>query len=190
MLRSNSNGECVFMSQINGFSHQGNRQVVFACLRKELTMFPLKRIIAPTDFSEPSVEGLRNAIELAEKFNAELTIVYVIEPPVWSGLAYSPTGYNPPDITESLKEEATKNMDKLRSELVPEHVPCHLLILEGKPADQVVRLSIEQAANLIVIATHGYSGFHRFVFGSVTERVVRTATCPVLTIRPQIQKAE
>ena len=76
-------------------------------------MFPVKRIVAPTDFSEPSLEGLRNAIELAEKFDAELIILYVIEPPVWSGLAYSPTGYNPPDITESLKEEAMKSLRDL-----------------------------------------------------------------------------
>ena len=153
-------------------------------------MFPLKKIVAPTDFSKPSLEGLRNAIELAEKFNAELIIVYVIEPPVWSGLAYSPTGYNPPDITESLKEEAMKNLDKLQSEMIPENIPYRLLTLEGKPADQIVSFSDEQAANMIVIATHGYSGFHRFVFGSVTERVVRTATCPVLTIRPQSLKKD
>ena len=148
-------------------------------------MFPLKRIVCPTDFSKPSLEGVRNAIELAEKFDAELTIVHVIESPAWSGLAYSPTGYNPPDITQSLKEEATKNLNKLQSELVPGHVPCRLLTLEGRPADQIVRFSAEQSANLIVIATHGYSGFHRFVFGSVTERVVRTAPCPVLAIRPR-----
>ena len=153
-------------------------------------MFPLKQIVAPIDFSEPSLEGLRNAIELAEKFDAELTIVYVIEPPVWSGLAYSPTGYNPPDIAESLKEEAMKNLDKLQSDMIPKHVSHRLLTLEGKPADQIVRFSNEQSANLIVIATHGYSGFHRFVFGSVTERVVRTASCPVLTIRPQDKRAK
>jgi nucleotide-binding universal stress UspA family protein len=148
-------------------------------------MFPLKRIVCPTDFSEPSLEGLHNAIELAEKYDAELIIVHVIEPPVWSGLSYSPTGFNPPDLTESLKEESTKNLNKLQSELVPDNIPCRLLTLEGKPADRIVTLSNEQSANLIVIATHGYSGFHRFVFGSVTERVVRTASCPVLTIRPQ-----
>lgn len=154
------------------------------CRRKEMIMFPLKRIVCPTDFSEPSLQGLRNAVELAEKFDADLTIVHVVESLSWSGLAYSPTGYNPPDVTQSLKEETTKSLNKLKSGLVPEHIPCRLLTLEGKPADQIVKLSAEQSANLIVIATHGYSGFHRFVFGSVTERVVRTAPCPVLTIRP------
>jgi len=148
-------------------------------------MFPLKRIVCPTDFSEPALEGLRNAIELAEKFEAELIVVHVVEPAMWTGLAYSPTGYNPPDITQSLKEESTKSLNQLQSELIPEHIPCRLLTLEGKPADQIVRFSTEESANLIVIATHGYSGFHRFVFGSVTERVVRTANCPVLTIRPR-----
>jgi nucleotide-binding universal stress UspA family protein len=57
--------------------------------------------------------------------------------------------------------------------------------VEGKPAEEIVKLANKENANLIVIATHGYSGFNRFVFGSVTERVVRTARCPVLTVRPE-----
>ena len=148
-------------------------------------MFPLKRIVCPTDFSGPSLEGLRNAIELAEKFDAEIIIVHIIEPPTWSGLAYTAPAYNLMDATISIREEAIKQLNKLQSEMVPEHVRSSLLTLEGKPADEIVKLADEQSANLIVIATHGYSGFHRFIFGSVTERVVRTATCPVLTTRPR-----
>jgi len=147
-------------------------------------MLPLKRIVCPTDFSEPSMEGLRNALELVEKFNAELVVVYVIEPPGWSGLAYSPPVSNLMDIIQELKAEAVKNLNKLKSEMIPDHVRYRLLTVEGKPAEEIVKLSEEESAGLIVIATHGYSGFHRFVFGSVTERVVRTAKCPVLTVRP------
>lgn len=148
-------------------------------------MFPLKQIVCPMDFSEPSLEGLRNAVELSEKFDAELTIAHVIEPPSWSGLAYAPPTYSLADMTTSVREEAIKRLNKLQSEMVPEHVRYRLVTLEGKAADEIVKLAGELSANLIVIATHGYSGFHRFVFGSVTERVVRTADCPVLTIRPR-----
>jgi len=148
-------------------------------------MFPIKSIICPTDFSKPSLEGLKNALELVEKFDAELIVVYVIEPPGWSGLAYSPPVSNLTDITKALKAEAVKKLNKLQSEIIPEHVRYRLLAVEGKPAEEIVRLAGEESAEMIVIATHGYSGFHRFVFGSVTERVVRTAGCPVLTIRPQ-----
>lgn len=148
-------------------------------------MLPLKRIVCPTDFSKPSLEGLRNALELVDRFNAELIVLYVIEPPGWSGLAYSPPVSNLMDITKALKEEAVKNLNKLQSEMIPDHVRFRLLAVEGKPAEEIVKLANEESAGLIVIATHGYSGFHRFVFGSVTERVVRTAKCPVLTVRPE-----
>jgi len=147
-------------------------------------MFPLKRIVCPTDFSKPSMEGLRNALELVDKFDAEIIIVYVIEPPGWSGLAYSPPVSNLTDITNALKAEAVRKLNKLQSEMIPAHVSYRLLTVEGKPAEEIVKLANDESAGLIVIATHGYSGFHRFVFGSVTERVVRTAGCPVLTVRP------
>lgn len=147
-------------------------------------MLPLKRIVCPTDFSKPSLEGLQNALELVDKFDAELIVVYVIEPPGWSGLAYSPPVSNLMDITKILKEEAVKNLNKLQSDMIPDNVRYRLLAVEGKPAEEIVKLAHEEEAGLIVIATHGYSGFHRFVFGSVTERVVRTAKCPVLTVRP------
>lgn len=148
-------------------------------------MFPLKRIVCPTDFSKPSIEGLRNALELVEKFDAELIVVYVIEPPGWAGLSYSPPVTNLMDVSRSLKEEATKNLNKLQSEMIPEHLRYRLLTVDGKPAEEIVKLANQEDAGLIVIATHGYSGFHRFVFGSVTERVVRTSGCPVLTVRPR-----
>lgn len=147
-------------------------------------MFPLKRIVCPTDFSEPSLEGLQNGIKMAESFDAELLVVHVIEPPSWSEIAYAPTMYIPVDWASSLQEESMKKLRGLQSEMIPEQVRSRLLTLEGNPAETIVKLAAEESANLIVIATHGYSGFHRFVFGSVTDRVVRTAPCPVLTIRP------
>ena len=149
-------------------------------------MLPLKKIVCPTDFSKPSVEGLRIGLELAQKFEAELIVLYVIEPPGWSGQVYSPPVSNLTEIKAAIKEETIKNLNKLQSELIPEHVRYRLLTAEGKPAEEIVKLSVDESAGLIVIATHGYSGFHRFVFGSVTERVVRTSKCPVLTVRPSI----
>lgn len=151
-------------------------------------MFPLKRIVCPTDFSKPSLEGLRNGIKMAETFNAEIMVVYVIEPPSWSDIAYAQPIYTPIDWVTPLKEESMKKLNELQSEMIPEHVRSRLLTVEGDPAETIVNLAAEESANLIVIATHGYSGFHRFVFGSVTERVVRTAPCPVLTVRPMSNK--
>jgi nucleotide-binding universal stress UspA family protein len=147
-------------------------------------MFPLKKIICPTDFSEPSFEGLKIALEMVEKFDAELIVAYVIEPPGWSGMAYAPPVTNLMDISVAIKEEASKKLNKMQSDMIPEHIRYRLLTVEGKPAEEIVKLAQTESAGLIVIATHGYSGLHRFVFGSVTERVVRTSKCPVLTVRP------
>ncbi len=147
-------------------------------------MFPLNRIVCPIDFSEPSLQGLRNALELVEKFDAELIVVYVIEPVGWSGLTYSQPMANLGDISLAIGKEAINKLNKLQSEMIPGHIKCRLLTLEGKPAEEIVKLAGDESAGLIVIATHGYSGLHHFVFGSVTERVVRTAKCPVLTVRP------
>ncbi len=147
-------------------------------------MFPLTKIVCPTDFSEPSLDGLRNGIKMAESFDAELLVVYVIEPPSWSEIAYAQPIYTPVDWTTSLQEESIKKLSEIQSEMIPKQVRSRLLTLEGDPAETIIKLAAEESVDLIVIATHGYSGFHRFVFGSVTDRVARTAPCPVLTIRP------
>lgn len=149
-------------------------------------MFPLNKIICPTDFSKPALEGLKIGLEMVDKFDAELIVAYVIEPPGWSGMTYAPPVSNLVDVSNAIREEAVKQLNKIQSEMIPEHVRYRLLTVEGKPAEEIVKLAREESAGLIVIATHGYSGLHRFVFGSVTERVVRTAKCPVLTVRPTI----
>ena len=149
-------------------------------------MLQFKRILTPTDFSEPSLEGLRAAIGLAEKFDAELILAHVTDTPAWMALAYShPQGIEIPEVMKALREEAAERLSKIQSENIPGHIRSRLLTDEGPPAEKIVQLAKAQDADLIVIATHGYSEFHRFIFGSVTERVVRTAACPVLTIRPK-----
>lgn len=147
-------------------------------------MFPLKKVICPTDFSKPALEGLKIGLEMVDKFDAELIVTYVIEPPGWSGMSYAPPVSNIVDISEGIREEAAKKLNRVQSDMIPEHIRYRLLAVEGKPAEEIVKLASKESAGLIVIATHGYSGLHRFVFGSVTERVVRTAKCPVLTVRP------
>lgn len=150
-------------------------------------MLPIKQIISPTDFSEPSLEGLRSAVELAEHFDAEIILVHVVETPRWAATAYTtqPPIFDLPDIITSIKEEALEKLSKLQTAMIPARIRSRVAALEGIPADAIVALAAEGPADLIVIATHGYSKFHRFLFGSVTERVVRTAACPVLTIRPK-----
>ena len=148
-----------------------------------LTMLPINKIVCPTDFSEPSYEGLNAAGELAEHFQAELLILNVVSPvPVMAGAA-APTGFHLPTVMREMQVAAEKSIQDLKAEKIPKRVKTRSFVVQGRPADEIVKLADKESANMIVIATHGESGWKKFLFGSVTEKVVRTASCPVLTIR-------
>jgi len=143
-------------------------------------MLPIKKIISPTDFSTPAEKGLQTAVELAQHFDAELVIVHVLIPvPMVSASAV-----HLPTIMNSMADSAEKSMDELLRDQVPSDIKSSYHIVEGRAADQIAKIADQEKADLIVIATHGESGIQNFIFGSVTERTVRIARCPVLTIRP------
>lgn len=147
-------------------------------------MFPLQKIINPTDFSRPSRRGTEAAVKLAETFQAELILVHAITPLPVIAESSGAAGYHLPTVFEDLEQQARDAMDKLVESLDARQLKIRSHILHGKPADEIARAAREESADLIVIATHGESGWHRFFFGSVTERVVHTAEVAVLTIRP------
>ncbi len=140
------------------------------------------RILCPVDFSEPSHVGLEAAIELAREFSSELLILHVVAPvPVAAFPQVSPAfdvGSYRTQLTESAKERL--------ADIVKEHIPADIavrpLVVVGEAANQIVRTAEKEKAQLIVLSTHGESGWHRFLFGSVAEKVVRNAGLPVLTI--------
>jgi len=154
-------------------------------------MLPLKKILWPTDFSEAAYEGLRIATELATQFSSEILLVHVVAPmPAMHG-ASAPTGFHLPTVLEELQESAQKFLEDIRQAKIPAEIQAHPFVVHGKPATEIVRLAAQEKADIIVIPTHGESGWQRFVFGSVAEKVVRLADCPVLTIRaPEEEKEE
>jgi len=153
-------------------------------------MLPLKRIIWPTDFSEPAYEGLKIAVELADRFSAEMLLVHVVAPlPAMQG-GLEPTGFHIPTVLKEIEDSAKKSLEEIRQEKIPADIRVQTKVLLGRPANEIVRLAEDENADLIVIPTHGESGWQRFMFGSVAERVVRHAECPVLTIRAPKPKAE
>jgi nucleotide-binding universal stress UspA family protein len=146
-------------------------------------MLPLKKIVCPTDFSEPAAEGLKIAKELAIQFSAEMLLVHVVTPlPAMHGAA-APTGFHIPAVLEELEGSAKNSLDDIRREKLPAEMQVRIFVIHGKPAHEIVSLAAQEKADIIVIASQGESGWQRFVFGSVAERVVRNADCPVLTIR-------
>lgn len=145
-------------------------------------MFPLKKILCPTDFSEPARLAIDVACELAARFRARLLVLHAVSP---LAALPQPDTFQSFDISAYLEEmlaSARRTMDLLIKEKVPSGVSVDTMILTGSPWEEIVHVAGDQGVDLVVIATHGLTGWRRFVFGSVTEKVVRLSPCPVLTI--------
>lgn len=145
-------------------------------------MLPIKKIISPTDFSELSDMGLLAAIELAEHFSAELLVVHVVAPLSAAATSAAPAAHYLPDVMESIRNSAENSLRSMMEEKVPDTLRSKSIMLEGSPSDEIAEFAKEVEADLIVIATHGQSGWRRFMFGSVTEKVMRLSKSPVLII--------
>jgi nucleotide-binding universal stress UspA family protein len=153
-------------------------------------VLPLKKIIWPTDFSDPSYKALKAADELAAHFSAELLIVHVLSPiPVLPSPEATPS-FNVALYLQEMEAAAKKSLDELIQSQVTNQQAVRTMVVEGHPADQIVRIAADEGADMIVIATHGRTGLHHLVFGSVAERVVRFAHCPVLTVHLPPEKKE
>jgi nucleotide-binding universal stress UspA family protein len=148
-------------------------------------MLPIKKIISPTDFSELSDLGLKAAIELAEHFSAELLVVHVVAPLSAAATSAAPAAHYLPEVMESIRQNAESLLSEKMEKMVPANLRSKSILLEGSPADEIGEYTKEVSADLIVIATHGQSGWRRFMFGSVTEKVMRLSKTPVLIIGSQ-----
>jgi universal stress protein A len=148
-------------------------------------MLPIKNIVCPTDFSEPSFEALKVAEELAAHFKATLHIVNVVPlvPIVEAPIGVESASFNVASYQQELEMQANKSLKALVDEKLNGGSNIVTQVLIGNAAGEVLRYAGEKAAGMIVIATHGLSGWRRFISGSTTEQIVRQASCPVLTIR-------
>ena len=145
----------------------------------------LKRILVATDFSEGSDEALAQAIELGKQTGAFLELVYVRELG-GSGFPFGPLLSRRRRRRRRLRGSASSR--GARDRVTAAGCECHYRCLEGSPAKEIVRRAGETEADLIVIGTHGRRGLAHAMLGSVAERVVQHATCPVLTV-PVSKKA-
>ena len=144
-------------------------------------MLPFTKIICPTDFSEPSLDGLKAAEELALNFDAELILINVVS--LLHTPAYTvPSASQFEGILEELQVAARQKLDDIINEKLSSEVKIRALVMLGNAADEITRVAEDENADVIVIATHGWTGWRRFMFGSVVEKVIRMSGCPVLTI--------
>jgi nucleotide-binding universal stress UspA family protein len=148
-------------------------------------MFPLRVILHPTDFSERSRSAFQLACTLARDHGARVLVLHVGMPPI---VAYGFEGVLPSD-TEAYALEADMQLRKLQSD-DPRVVVEHRLVLQRDPVPEILRTAEESQCELIVMGTHGRTGFWRALMGSVAEQVVRKAPCPVLTVKMPFAAAE
>lgn len=134
-------------------------------------------ILAPTDLSKPSKCAVKTAVALAQKCGAKLILFHVVQCPNCSSFD------SPPDA-EKMMEEARQTLDDI-ARTIPTGVTVekHVRFGTREPVNEIVEEANNVSADLIVIATHGYSGLKRVLLGSTAERVVRHAPCPVLVVR-------
>ena len=145
-------------------------------------MLPFKKILCPTDFSEPAFVALKRAEELARHFAAELIVAHVI--PTLPGPHSFPDPQAPLNFEVPLfQQELAIKAEQMLKDLVSHHqAETRDLVTTGEAAPEILRIAQEEHVDLIVIASHGLTGWRRLVHGSVAEKVVRQATCPVLSI--------
>lgn len=151
-------------------------------------MLEIRRILAPTDFSDTSKRAVEYAAGLARRFGAELVLLHVVELP--AGMSPSMLMRGRSDarlepVGEYLTDTSYEALRELQSTLPPTDAEIALQVEIGD-ADRVIPQVAEQLpADLIVLGTHGRTGLRHLLLGSVAERVVRLSRVPVLTIRAE-----
>lgn len=145
-----------------------------------------KRILATTDFSKLSRAGVRYAVSLAHKVDAGVALVHVVEPaPLFGGMESVVLARDDAEVIAV----AERGLARLAKKESKKDLAVQSFVRRGKPFDQIAALARSRKADLIVIATRGYTGLKNVWLGSTAERVVRHAPCAVLTVPPQNNKA-
>ncbi len=144
-------------------------------------MVNINKILAPTDCSEPSSDALFYAAKIADTFNADLILLKVFLPP--AAHKYTEASYSLRDIPVEKRGEHLKEIETFWHHCIKEGRPPEFVSRVGDPFDEIIRYSREHEVDMIVMGTHGYTGFKHIFMGSVAEKVVRYSQVPVLTVK-------
>jgi universal stress protein A len=147
------------------------------------TSFPLrlKRIVAPTDFSPRSEKAIRYAVRLAKLVGARLTLLRIIPEP--GALDYTIEGFPGYQVDEWRGEANEKLQEELAKAKLEYEAVDILMTTALHMRDEVIRIAKETPADLLVLSTHGYTGWKHLLLGSNAEKILEQAPCPVLVVR-------
>ena len=153
-------------------------------------MSAIKRILVPTDFSPPSQIALEYAVDLAQRVGAAIHLMHVLEDQAF-GAAY-PDGFfaELPGVRAQMLEHAHRQLGDCIARCKDANVEVTSQVVFGRPASAMCEQAQRRGTDLIVMGTHGRSGFAHLLLGSVAERVIRMAPCPVLTLRDTARVAD
>ena len=146
-----------------------------------------KKILIPTDNSQVSIEAARHGLEIAKLMNSKVYVIYVVDVMPFVGL---PTEGFWETIREILEEEGREAFNKIENMAKEIGVDIVSEILEGNPAEEIVKYAERKGIDLIVMGTSGKSGIDRLLLGSVAEKVSKKAQCPILLIKMKEKKEE
>ena len=144
-------------------------------------MISIKNILCPIDYSVYSEKALKYAIEFAEKYNAKLYLMHVLDIRIYD--ITDPELYNVNVIDKETINKLRERLHKCISEDTRKNIEVETLVIEGVPFAEIIKKAREYKVDLIVLGTHRRTGLSHAIMGSVAEKVVRKAPCPVLTIR-------
>lgn len=145
------------------------------------TRIDIKKILAPTDFSPASKKALKYAVRFAGESHSEITLLHILEsvvPLTFEGISM------PAPAPETESSEVEKTLKALVASVRGRGIAnVKAIFRRGIASHEIVEVAKELDVDLIVMATHGYTGWKHFAIGSTAERVVRAAPCPVLVVR-------
>jgi nucleotide-binding universal stress UspA family protein len=148
--------------------------------RKDIVM-AAQRFLVPLDFSESANQTLDYAITLAGKLGARLTLLHVIQPLPLGGVDMGVT--LPFTYIQELEGEIQRSMESSLERVTAAGLEGEIVVVHGVPFHEIIEAAKTQRVDLIVMGTHGRTGLHYVLLGSVAEKVVRLAPCPVLVAR-------
>ncbi len=145
-------------------------------------MIKLKKVLVPTDFSDSARQALRYGLSFAKEYGAELVLLHVVEN-LTVGYASDLFPVPMAEVFQEISGYAKTELAKLGEEARGHGISVREEVRQGKPSAEIIRLATENEIDVIVLGTHGKGMLDQALFGSTTERVVRRAPCPVLSVR-------